>query len=267
MNDNPPLVYDIGMHTGKDTEFYLRKGFRVVAVEAHPELASQAKVKFASAIAEGQLVIIDKAVVDSSCQASRVTFYVNDSKSDWGTLLPDWCRSMDSNFRAIEVPAVRFDEILEQYGIPYYMKIDIEGSEAACLKSLLKFPQKPTYLSVELPTIRSAANTPIDATANLCLLYANGYRKFRVVDQSQNYRRRAPFPPLEGEFVDYVFDGETSGLFGKELSAEELTIDEVLRLYLDYFYNNKNGFFAALFCKKKPNIFHAEGWFDVHASF
>ncbi len=24
------LIYDVGMHTGEDTEFYLRKGFRVV---------------------------------------------------------------------------------------------------------------------------------------------------------------------------------------------------------------------------------------------
>jgi len=28
------LIIDVGMHKGYDTEFYLRKGFRVVAVEA-----------------------------------------------------------------------------------------------------------------------------------------------------------------------------------------------------------------------------------------
>lgn len=28
------LIFDIGMHRGEDSEFYLRKGFRVVAVEA-----------------------------------------------------------------------------------------------------------------------------------------------------------------------------------------------------------------------------------------
>ena len=28
------LIYDVGMHRGEDTAFYLRKGFRVVAVEA-----------------------------------------------------------------------------------------------------------------------------------------------------------------------------------------------------------------------------------------
>ena len=28
------LIFDIGMHIGQDTEVYLKKGFRVVAVEA-----------------------------------------------------------------------------------------------------------------------------------------------------------------------------------------------------------------------------------------
>ena len=33
---NNDLIFDIGFHTGLDSEFYLRKGFRVVGVEARP---------------------------------------------------------------------------------------------------------------------------------------------------------------------------------------------------------------------------------------
>ena len=29
-------IFDLGFHEGGDTDFYLRKGFRVVAVEAYP---------------------------------------------------------------------------------------------------------------------------------------------------------------------------------------------------------------------------------------
>ena len=36
------LIYDIGMHEGEDSEFYLLKGFRVVAVEADPDLCQAA---------------------------------------------------------------------------------------------------------------------------------------------------------------------------------------------------------------------------------
>ena len=32
------LIYDVGLHKGEDAEFYLHKGFRVVAFEADPDL-------------------------------------------------------------------------------------------------------------------------------------------------------------------------------------------------------------------------------------
>jgi len=32
------LIYDVGLHKGEDAEFYLRKGFRVVAFEADSDL-------------------------------------------------------------------------------------------------------------------------------------------------------------------------------------------------------------------------------------
>ena len=39
MNSRPDeaLIYDVGAHKGEDTEYYLRKGFRVIAIEAMPE--------------------------------------------------------------------------------------------------------------------------------------------------------------------------------------------------------------------------------------
>lgn len=33
------LIFDIGANNGDDTAFYLKKGFRVVAIEADPALA------------------------------------------------------------------------------------------------------------------------------------------------------------------------------------------------------------------------------------
>ena len=38
MTPRKNLIFDIGMHIGQDTEFYLKKGFCVVAVEANPKL-------------------------------------------------------------------------------------------------------------------------------------------------------------------------------------------------------------------------------------
>ncbi len=45
------LIYDLGSHNGQDSEFYLKKGFIVVAVEANPTLCDGLKLRFSREIA------------------------------------------------------------------------------------------------------------------------------------------------------------------------------------------------------------------------
>jgi len=272
------LIYDIGMHTGKDTEFYLKKGFNVVAIEADYSLVEQAKLKFKDELASGQLVIVPMAIAPKG--TSEIEFYINNDKDDWGTALPDWNRSMNDNFRQVKVKAIQLESIIEQYGVPYYMKIDIEGSDILCLKSLLNIQAMPDYISIELNTPNNFVDKKIDCLEILSLLSALGYKKFKISDQSKNGEQRSPNPPLEGNFVDFDFAGDSSGLFGKELNLPEFSLDEVAKMYLDYFYNSKKnepesspGFFHKIGLLKNVekdnsalnNIFHIDGWFDIHA--
>lgn len=48
------LIYDVGLHRGEDTDYYLQKGFRVVAVEANPQLVDECTARFAREIADGK---------------------------------------------------------------------------------------------------------------------------------------------------------------------------------------------------------------------
>jgi len=57
------LIYDVGMDNGDDSEFYLSKGFRVVAVEADPDLCRAAEERFEPFIRSGQLTIVNRAIV------------------------------------------------------------------------------------------------------------------------------------------------------------------------------------------------------------
>jgi hypothetical protein len=90
--------------------------------------------------------------------------------------------------------------------------------------------------------------------------------------------------------VDFSFGGDASGLFGKELDSPEFSVDEIARIYLDYFYDfeARKAALAAPWTKKPlvwrvlrklglagriekpappaaPEIFHVNGWFDIHA--
>ena len=79
------LVYDVGLHKGEDTEFYLRKGFRVVGIEANPTLVVAAKIRFQDEIAKGQLKLIDGAVGPASA-GSNIVFYANSDMPVWARL-------------------------------------------------------------------------------------------------------------------------------------------------------------------------------------
>ena len=64
------IIFDIGMHRGEDTDFYLKKGFTVVGVEANPALVQECRKRFQSQIENGQLHIIDKAIAEVAGEIS-----------------------------------------------------------------------------------------------------------------------------------------------------------------------------------------------------
>ncbi len=142
------------------------------------------------------------------------------------------------------------------------------------LKSLLKLKERPKFLSIELLTPNNLGRQ-IDALDILCHLKVLGFSKFYISDQSKNNLVKCPQPCIEGKYVDFSFDGASSGLFGKELEGPWLSIDKIAGYYLNFFY--KKRFYKNIILNKliinfnrvfkinKENIFHAGGWFDVHA--
>ncbi|RWO92490.1 FkbM family methyltransferase [Mesorhizobium sp.] len=64
------LVYDVGMHNGDDTAFYMSQGYRVVAIEADPAQAEAGRKRFAAEIEKGQVHVVEAAIGPSHGQAS-----------------------------------------------------------------------------------------------------------------------------------------------------------------------------------------------------
>src|SRR4051794_6646259 len=73
------------MHNGDDTEYYLSKGYRVVAVEANPLLCQEAERRFASEIAAGRLSILNVAIAEEEGSAE---FYVKRERAPQSSLRP-----------------------------------------------------------------------------------------------------------------------------------------------------------------------------------
>ena len=228
------LIIDLGMHNGHDTDFYLRKGFSVVAVEANPALAGIAAEQFSTQVKNGELVILNKGIAS---KADTLDFYVNEDKDDWSSFIKEVGTRRDTKYHIEKIKCVPLESILAEYGIPYFIKIDIEGYEEICLDSLFKFELRPRYVSVEA---REMGKVLLEKLKKL------GYNKFKIVDQSQNSLLKAPTPAKEGKYVDYEFDSYSSGLFGEETPGDwldfERTMAEYLELLKTYNFKDKAGF-------------------------
>lgn len=227
------LIYDVGMHKGEDTDFYLRKGFRVVAFEADPDLIAYCRVRFKASLQSGQLTIVEGAIVDRDwIRAGRtiVPFYKNNDHSVWGTVSPEWAvrnARLGTSSTVIQVDAVNFEDAIRTYGIPYFMKIDIEGCDQFCLDALRSFDERPTYVSIE-----SDKKSFRNVVRELEALSALGYNAFQAVEQSRVSRSQsAPYPAREGEYASYRFAAESPGLFGRELEGTWKSWDAILRQY------------------------------------
>lgn len=223
------LIYDVGLHLGEDSEFYLKKGFDVVAVEANPLNAAKASDRLKVYVDAGRLTIINKAIARDE---GPVTFYVSDV-SIWGTTDPAWAernRSFGSSSSEITVPGTPFSRLLEEYGVPYYMKIDIEGADTLCLEGLLADADRPRYVSLE-----STKTSFDDLVDEFCLLQRLGYRKYKIVPQHWIEKQRLPDPAQEGLFIDHIFEEGSSGTFGRELPGEWMSLEQALKAYMRIF--------------------------------
>jgi hypothetical protein len=79
--------------------------------------------------------------------------------------------------------------LFDEYGVPYYCKIDIEGSDKYALKSLLGNTDRPKFLSVEtecIGTEKQLCNE--EALETLLILNKLGYSSFKLIDQVSLHR-------------------------------------------------------------------------------
>src|SRR6516162_4596772 len=76
------LIYDVGLHDGRDTGHYLREGCRVVAIDANPAMCAAAEVQFRNYIRSGQLKIINRGIAECKDQ---LKFWVCDDVSEWSS--------------------------------------------------------------------------------------------------------------------------------------------------------------------------------------
>ena len=159
------------MYDGSDTAYYLETGCRVVAVEANPDLVAKACEQFSAHIVSGRLVCINAALTASGMDEVQLHLSAADAGSN-------------SIFRhrvshkvpmgTVSVRTVTLETILQEHGIPKYIKVDIEGADRFCVLTLTA-ATRPAFLSFEIGS---------DADELLAHAGAIGYKRFKIINQN-----------------------------------------------------------------------------------
>ena len=174
------------------------------------------------------MIIVEGAIIEKSSEQKTVRFYRNEDHPLWGSTCEDWAyrnEVMGTSNEIIEVKAVDFVGSLKKYGIPFYLKADIVGSETVCLRALLEFENKPDYIS-----IRSEKVIFRKLEQEFDLLEKLGYKDFKAIQQSFEHLR-LPIDLSNNESIRYKFEEGASGTFGEETEGNWKNQQSILKDY------------------------------------
>jgi FkbM family methyltransferase len=257
------LIYDVGVHDGTDTAYYLRCGLKVVGIEANPVMVDYLKKKFSDELINGRLTLINAAIAECEGESE---FWVCDDMSEWSSFDIKIASRNGAKHHCEIVKTCRFSNILSEFGVPYYCKVDIEGNDRLCIKDLDN-KNLPKYFSVEM--------SHKDGCIDIDLLSELGYKYFKIISQSCRSQTtnlsssiffalprlpRKVFRRLDKKFrgvsrdIDWKFPINSSGPFGETTPGLWKSRSEVLALWqhlhdLDERHNSKG----------------LDDWYDIHA--
>lgn len=136
--DRGDLVFDVGGHVGNRAQAFASLGCRVVVVEPQPDFARLLRRTFAK---QRAIEVIEAAVSD---HLGHATLAISDRTPTVSTLVASWreARAQDAGFagvqwnRSVDVQTTTLDRLIERYGVPAFVKIDVEGAEPLVLAGL-----------------------------------------------------------------------------------------------------------------------------------
>jgi FkbM family methyltransferase len=155
------LIFDIGANEGYKTGIFLRLGARVVSVEpdkTNQEILKQRFLQYR--VKRKPLVIVPKAVSDRS---STERMWIDTPGSAMNTLSQKWAeilRRDNGRFgqrlsfgKWEEVETVSMEKLIIEYGLPFFVKVDVEGHELSVLRGM-KRPVPYLSFEINLPEFR-----------------------------------------------------------------------------------------------------------------
>ena len=181
------MYFDIGSNIGKWTLENIDRCDKIISVEASPSVFERLKQNCNN----DKITLVNYAVCDNNFK--DITFFQADCDTI-STINKDWltCEKMrfcNFPYKEIVCKTTTIDELIRLFGIPELIKIDVEGGEYDCIKSLTQ--------KVDLLCFEWASETNDITFKSLDYLTTLGFSRFFLQFEDKYTFRPTEFYDLE----------------------------------------------------------------------
>lgn len=179
------LVFNVGANVGTRTEIFADLRAKVFALEPQPELVKRLRERFKD---RENVMIIEAAAGPEMGTLDLMLFPESEGQAALATAEPLWIESIQEKYcqnwpmekwtGKITARQITLDSLIGFYGVPDFIKIDVDGYEGAVL----------TGLSQKVPALCFEVTIPYGEPAVLCVQDAAerlGYTQFNYVVQEE----------------------------------------------------------------------------------
>jgi FkbM family methyltransferase len=207
------LCFDVGANIGSRTEIFVLLGAKVVSIEPQTQCVKKLKKKFKK---QGALVTIISKAVSDVIGTSKIAI---SSFDGYSSMSKKWISKVEKSgrFRKSvswtewqEVETTTLDNLISEYGVPHYLKVDVEGFETNVFRGLhTAIP----YLSFEFtwPETIEETNLVID------MVDALGKYEYNYIEEDSS----------EWKLKDWLTGEELKKYFPSHLTKDTLLTGEV----------------------------------------
>ena len=226
------IIYDFGASEGENIPYYLLKSDLIIAVEANQKSCEIIKQRFYKEIREKKL-IVENCIV-SNQNNKNLEFFLHKT-NNLLSQFPKPNNNLIGNFNKINLESADVIYLIQKYGKPFYIKIDLEEYDDIILKRIFDSNILPIYISAE------AINTDVINS----FLNNKHYNAFKLIEgDSIGFLYRNTKINVYNKKINYSFHKDSAGPFGNDLLGNWIKKDNFEKLIK----------------------FKMSGWRDIHAS-